>query len=398
MAVAGEAGGPGARPRPADPAAATFAHVRVWLEPGYGGSRVGGWVLDAPGVFGSGRTAGGALTAALTSAARVREWLEVRGDAFELPPMGRQDVVAEVPARHEPDGYEVNATFEPDHRPVPGDELERALRWMTWAREDVLEAAARIAAHEAAHGPLPVDTATGERAPAAVVRHLASSEVWLIGRLDPAARYAGPLRDAPIGEVLGATRDWVVEQLRARQAVDAGAVVTDRHGETWTLAKVVRRLLYHGFDHLWELDRRLARADGTAGRVEVGLDRRPPVGAAVALLRSVGWDVRAAAPEAVATAVRESSDMASAWDGDRLVGMARSLSDGALSALIVMVVVHPAWQGLGVGGRLMRALMDGHDGVRFTLLAAPGMDDWYRSLGFEPEPRAMVKPRLRHPT
>jgi hypothetical protein len=32
---------------------------------------------------------------------------------------------------------------------------------------------------------------------------------------------------------------------------------TDRMGETWTLAKVLRRLIYHSLDHLDELDRRL---------------------------------------------------------------------------------------------------------------------------------------------
>jgi GNAT superfamily N-acetyltransferase len=379
-------------------AAAAFPHLRVWLEPGYERSRVGGWVLDAPGVFGSGPTSGAALTAALTAAARVREWLEVRGDAFELPPMGRQDVIAEVPARHEPDGYEVNATFEPDHRPVAAADLERALRRMAWAREDLLASAARIVAHEADHGPLPRDETVGERDANAVLRHLAGAEVWLVGRLDASARYGGPLRDAPVAEALEATRAWTVDRLRAGQAVDQGAEVADRHGETWTLAKVVRRLLYHGFDHLWELDRRLVRADGTAERVDVVLDRRPSGEQQAVLLKTVGWDVRASDPDALDIAVRTSSEMATAWDGDRLVGTARSLSDGSLNAYIVMVIVHPAWQGLGIGERLMHALMEGRDRTRFSLAAAPGMDDWYRRLGFEPDPRAMVRPRRRHRT
>ncbi len=401
MAPAAGPGPAGSAPAPAPggsgPAPA-FPHLRVWLEPGYEATRVGGWVLDVPGVFGSGRTTGEALTAALTATARVRAWLEARGEGFELPPMGRQDVVAEVPAGHEPGGYEVNATFEPDRRPVPAAELERALRWMTRAREDLNATATRIAAREAANGPLPTDRAAGERTAEAVLRHLAGAEAWLVGRLDPATRYGGPLRDAPVDEALAATRAWTVGELGTRQRVDDGHEVADRHGETWTLAKVVRRLLYHGFDHLWELDRRLARADGTPERVEVRLDRRPAITDAIVLLRSVGWDVRAADPEGVATAIRESSEMAAAWDGDRLVGMARSLSDGALNAMIVMVIVRPAWQGLGIGERLMHALMDDHESMRFTLLAAPGMDGWYAKLGFEPDSRAMVRPRLRHRT
>ncbi len=379
-------------------AAAAFPHLRVWLEPGYERSRVGGWVLDAPGVFASAPTRDGVLTATLTATARVREWLEGRGEALALPPFGRVDVMGEVPARHEPDGYEINATFDADRRALPAEDLERALRWLTWARKDVLASAARIAAHEARHGPLARDEAAGERAAEAVLRHLAGAEVWLVGRTDPAIRYDGPLRDASVADALDATRAWTIERLRAGQAVDAGREVADRHGETWTLAKVVRRLLYHGFDHLWELDRRLARADGRSRRVEVVLDRRPSGAEQAVLLRTVGWDVRASDPDALEVAVRSSSEMAAAWDGDRLVGTARSLSDGSLNAYIVMVIVHPAWQGLGIGERLMQALMDGRDRTRFSLAAAPGMDDWYRRLGFEPDPRAMVRPRRRFRT
>ena len=64
-----------------------------------------------------------------------------------------------------------------------------------------------------------------------------------------------------------------------------------------------------------------------------------------------------------------------------------------MSAYISMVVVHPRYQALGVGRRLMQALMDGHDGIRFALSAADGMGDWYAGLGFEPDPRAMVRRR-----
>ncbi|HEY5433684.1 MAG TPA: GNAT family N-acetyltransferase, partial [Candidatus Limnocylindrales bacterium] len=62
-------------------------------------------------------------------------------------------------------------------------------------------------------------------------------------------------------------------------------------------------------------------------------------------------------------------------------------------AVIAMVVVHPRYQGLGVGERLMHALIDGRDDVRFALSAASGVDEWYRKLGFLPDPHAMTRPR-----
>jgi len=371
----------------------SFAPLRVRLEPGYGGGRVGAWAVDIPGAFGSARTPERALTAALSAAARVREWLALHGEVLDLPAIRGFETLGEVPAIREPDGYEVNATFPEDRRAVEADAAEAVIRRLGWGREDLLAVAGRIRAHEAAHGPLPTDTAGGEWDAETVLRHLATAEAWLIGRLDPSARYEGPLRDTPVDAALAGVREWLVDQLRARAADDAGAVIADRHGETWTLAKVLRRLQYHAFDHLWELDRRLCRADGTAERVEVTLDRRPSGVEAAALLHAVGWDARASDPELVGRAIDGSGEVASARDGDRLVGIARSMTDGALNAVIAMVVVHPRYQGLGVGERLMHALIDGRDDVRFALSAASGVDEWYRKLGFLPDPHAMTRPR-----
>ncbi|MHB8892562.1 MAG: GNAT family N-acetyltransferase [Candidatus Limnocylindrales bacterium] len=372
-----------------------FAPLRVWLEPGYDGGRVGGWALDVPGAFAFARTPERALTATLSAAARVREWLGSHGEAPDLPWIRGIETVGAMAVVRETDGHDVNATFAPDLRRVDPVEVEAALRRLAWLREDLLALVAGLRSHEAAHGPLPIDAAAGERDADAVLRHLAGAEAWLLGRLDPAARYEGPLRDGPVEAALAGTRAWVVDQLRTRGAIDAGEVASDRHGETWTLAKVLRRLQSHAFDHLWELDRRLARVDGTVERVDVTLDRRPSGEEAAALLHAVGWDARAMGPELVGRAIAGSREVASAWDGEGLVGVARSMSDGALNALIATVLVHPRYQGLGVGERLMHALIDDRDEVRFALSAAPGVDDWYRKLGFLPDPHAMTRPR-RH--
>jgi GNAT superfamily N-acetyltransferase len=199
----------------------------------------------------------------------------------------------------------------------------------------------------------------------------------------------------PVRDALADSRAWVVERLAALGLHDDGTEVEDRHAETWTLAKILRRLQGHGFDHLWELQRRLVRADGTAERVEVVLDRIPETGRMVELLRSVGWDLRASEPASLERAVAGTQEFATAWDRDRLIGTARSITDGAQNALIATVVVDPAYQGLGVGERMMALLIDGREQVRFHLAGAPGLDAWYRKLGFLPDPHAMFRPRRR---
>ena len=99
-----------------------------------------------------------------------------------------------------------------------------------------------------------------ERTGPDLLRHIGGAEIWLAGRLDPTARYDGPPRDADVRAWLDATRAWALERVREVHAADPARQGMDGKGEEWTLAKVLRRLIYHSLDHLGELDRRLARA------------------------------------------------------------------------------------------------------------------------------------------
>ena len=373
-----------------------FAPLPVWLEPGYDGGRIAGWVTEVPGVLAVADTKDRALSAALVATARVRDWLEAHDDDAAIPRIWRPDVAGEVPADRGLDGYEVNATFPADRRRVTQEETAAAIRRLGWAREDLLAIVDRLGAFETRNGPLPVDEARGERRGEDVLRHVAGSEVWLVGRLPDGGRYDGPLEGAPVREALARSRAWVLERLRALGLGDDASEMPDRHGETWTLAKVLRRLQAHGFDHLWELERRLTRAEGTAERVNVVVDRQPPAAEVVGLLRSVGWDLRASEPASLERAIAGTTEFATAWDGPRLIGTARSITDGGQNALIATVVVHPSYHGLGVGERMMHVLIDGRDLVRFSLATAPGLEAWYRKLGFLPDPHAMFRPRRRH--
>ncbi len=389
------------RPTPTAPglshghASPPFAPLRVWLEPAAAGGRVGAWLPEVPGVHASARTRALATTAVLTATGRTREWLEARGDALGLPSLGRVQVAGEVPATAGADGSVRNAILPPDLAAVGPEVVTAASRRLGWLCEDLLELAAAVDRFELARGPLPADAADGSLTPRAVLRHVAGTAVWLAGRLD-AAQSGAPVADGDPRTALVEAHGWVRDRLGVLALADGGREIVDAGGEAWTLAKIVRRLVAHGLDHLWALDRRLARADGTGARVEVVLDRRPDAPTMVRLLRSVGWDGRTADPDALGRAIAGTPEFAAAWDGDRLVGTARSLTDGAMYAHIATVVVHPRFQGLGVGERLMHALMDGRDGVRFELSAAPGMNDWYGRLGFVPDDRAMVRQRARH--
>jgi hypothetical protein len=372
-----------------------FAMLPVWVESGYDGGRFAGWVPEVPGVLAVADTHIRAQTLAVTNTARVRGWLEAHGDDAAIPRIWRPELAGDVEAVIQDDGYEAKATLPTDRRPIDDEEVGTAIRRLGWAREDLLAMIGRLEAFERDHGPLPTNESRAERSVQEVLAHVAGTEVWLVGRLPRGGRYEGPLDDVPVRDALAGPRAWAAERLAALASTDDGEETADRHGETWTLAKVLRRIQAHGFDHLWELERRLVRADGTGDRIEIGLDRLPETAQVVGLLRSVGWDMRASEPASLEVALRATTEFATAWDGERLVGTARSITDGAQNALIATVVVDPAYQGLGLGERMIHLLTDGRDNVRFHLSTMPGLEPWYRKLGFIPDTHALFRPRRR---
>ncbi|GAB4813780.1 hypothetical protein N2152v2_000826 [Parachlorella kessleri] len=73
----------------------------------------------------------------------------------------------------------------------------------------------------------------------------------------------------------------------------------------------------------------------------------------------------------------------------QLLGFARATSDGALSATIWDVAVHPAWQRNGLGRAMVERLTASlvTDGIAtITLYAEPGVVGLYEKLGFVKDP------------
>ncbi|WP_411869946.1 GNAT family N-acetyltransferase [Vulcanococcus limneticus] len=83
--------------------------------------------------------------------------------------------------------------------------------------------------------------------------------------------------------------------------------------------------------------------------------------------------------------LRHSQAAVSAWDRRRLVGFGRASSDGVYRAALWDVVVAEAYQGQGLGRRLVTLLLEAPllRGVERTYLMTTNSAGFYSQLGFE---------------
>ena len=78
-----------------------------------------------------------------------------------------------------------------------------------------------------------------------------------------------------------------------------------------------------------------------------------------------------------------------AWDGDQLIGISRSLTDFSYVAYLADLAVDQKYQRQGIGKKLVdeTKIRLGPD-CMIVLLAAPKANDYYQHIGFEHNPRA----------
>lgn len=96
-------------------------------------------------------------------------------------------------------------------------------------------------------------------------------------------------------------------------------------------------------------------------------------------------------PDIFTGMLRNASLTVTAWAGDQLVGIARTLTDFTYVAYLADLAVDSACQRQGIGRRLIEETRR-HLGMdcMIVLLAAPKAHDYYRQLGFEPNPRGWI--------
>lgn len=112
------------------------------------------------------------------------------------------------------------------------------------------------------------------------------------------------------------------------------------------------------------------------------------------LCNAVGWARRPI--RKVRKAIQHSYLVVTMWEQRgarrRLIGFSRATSDHAFNATIWDVVVHPDFQGRGLGKELMKQMIKklrSEDISNVTLFADPHVVGFYKGLGFMPDPEGI---------
>ncbi len=101
------------------------------------------------------------------------------------------------------------------------------------------------------------------------------------------------------------------------------------------------------------------------------------------------WDVDASATK---EALDNSLYSVVVMSDGKVAGIGRVVGDRGLYFYIQDLIVHPTYQSKGIGREIMRMLLDyinsiGKKGTFIGLMAAKGLENYYKDFGFLPRPK-----------
>jgi ribosomal protein S18 acetylase RimI-like enzyme len=108
------------------------------------------------------------------------------------------------------------------------------------------------------------------------------------------------------------------------------------------------------------------------------------------LFQTTGWNEEYNfSMQDLAIAIQNSWFSTSLYDSKKLIGFGRVIADGVHHALIVDLIIHPDYQNMGHGSRLLNRLVlkcKDHKIKDIQLFAAKDKYAFYEKLGFEKRP------------
>ncbi|MCI8528927.1 MAG: GNAT family N-acetyltransferase [Lachnospiraceae bacterium] len=102
------------------------------------------------------------------------------------------------------------------------------------------------------------------------------------------------------------------------------------------------------------------------------------------LFQSVDW-ISGNYPERLKKALDHCETVFTAWDQDKLVGLANAIDDSELTAYVHYICVNPTYQGQGIGKELLRRMKEKYKNYLYIILLAENkpLIQYYIENGFQ---------------
>jgi hypothetical protein len=209
------------------------------------------WALDYPGCFAYGTDETEALVRLPRALLEYEVWIKDHTTDFwvDLKDMDMRVVESfetfciDENYNRVPDGqgYEINAWFIDDWRPLTDVEIERGLKIFHWQREELLAGLTTLDP-EILEKDFP-----GQRWNIlGIAKHIANAELWYLSRLDLTDLSHKDLSADPKAR-LGQTAA-LIDRVFPKFINEVN--VTGIEGEFWSYRKILRRILWHQRDHM----------------------------------------------------------------------------------------------------------------------------------------------------
>ncbi len=206
------------------------------------------WVLGHPGCFAYGADGAAALQAIPQVIRDYREWISAHTSNNWLTGTEIEFHLDEtwecytIDDKYElaDEGYEVNAWFRHDWVPLSVEDIDRGLLLLKWGRQALLNTV----------GDLSLEilnrTYLGERwSISGILNHIGGAEWWYLDRLGLTFPRS-EVPDAPF-QRLELVRSYLVDILTG---LAGSTQVVGISGEFWSPRKLLRRSVWHEYDHL----------------------------------------------------------------------------------------------------------------------------------------------------
>ena len=214
------------------------------------------WVLGQPGCFAYGCDGEAALANTPEAILSYIDWVAQHEPQSWLKPTSIEVQLEETwqvysineDYERVEEGYEVNAWFLHDWKPLTVEDIERGLKLLAWSRADLLATVTPLTREQMER------SYPGERwSILGILQHVGKAEWWYLDRLGLAFK-SPPLPEDPF-EGLELVRQHFTQVLSESAGLDR---VVGIEGEFWSPRKMLRRAVWHERDHTVHIQKLLA--------------------------------------------------------------------------------------------------------------------------------------------